>query len=467
MLQVGVGRVDTTPALGLQLAGTEPYPRAEGVKGPLYGRVLVAEDGSRRVAVVCLDLMALTADEVAVLRDRLAAKGKLDAAAILVSCSHTHAAPFTFLAGPAERPDVLGYLDTLSVRLEEAMASAVANLRPAELVVGRTTAPGWAFNRRPIYADDQVATHGPTWGDGFVAMEDVADEEIQVLLARDPDGTVLGGLVGFACHPTVMEAQPVYSSDFAGVLVGELEARLGGVFGFLLGASGDTANLDPADREPSRWFGWTHAVAMGRALAGRADDALATARPVDVRRIAFAVTRLRIPQRRPTVEQVRLARWYLEEAPADLDEHEFTRRFTGHGYTFYDVPPRANERHARQLLGMWEWQRRAGTREVVEEVEIQAVLLGDVAVLAYPVELFTAFGRRLKALSPFRDTFVATLANGWHGYAPTVDAFAHGGYEPHLAYQSRLIPAAGDLMTDAALARLHHLARRGTSAHGG
>lgn len=457
MLQLGFARVDTTPTLGLPTAGTPPFPPAAGVAGPLHGRVLVADDGARRVAIVCLDLMVLSADEVAVLRGRLAASGGLDPGAILVACSHTHAAPFTFLADQVEEPEVLGYLDDLYARLEGALATAIAGLQPAELVVGRTTAPGWAFNRRPIYADDQVATHGPTWGGGFVGMEDLPDEEVQILLAREPGGATLGGLVGFACHPTVMEEQPVYSADYAGALVAELEARHGGTFGFLLGAAGDTANLDPADREPDRWFGWPHAAAMGRALADRADEALAAGRVADAETVACAATRLRIPQRRATPEQVRLARWYLAEAPADLDERAFTRRFTGHEYTFYDLPPRANERHARQLLGMWEWQRRAGTRALVEEVEAQAVLLGEVAIVAYPMELFTAFGRRLKARSPSADTFVATLANGWHGYAPTPEAFARGGYEPQLAYQSRLVPEAGDLMTDAALGLLRRL----------
>src|SRR5215203_6452034 len=71
-------------------------------------------------------------------------------------------------------------------------------------------------------------------------------------------------------------------------------------------------------------------------------------------------------------------------------------------------PPRANERLARDLVGMWEWQRRAGTRYVCEMVEIQALRLGAAAIAAYPVELFTAYGRRIKAESPFRDTFVAS-----------------------------------------------------------
>jgi hypothetical protein len=440
------------------MAGNAPWPQPTGVTWPLHGRVLLADDGGARIAIVCLDLLALPAAEVATLRSRLADAGGLAPESILVTCTHTHRAPFTYLAGAAAEDEVAGYLDAIYPRLADAMAAAGAALQPAQLIIGRTTAPGWAFNRRPIYAGGEVGTHGPARGDGFVGMEDSPDEELHILLARGPDYAALGGLVGFACHPTIMEDEPAFSADYAGVLADELEARHGGTFGFLLGASGDVAPPDPTSTDPRHGFGPTHALAMGRALADHADAALSTARHVTAARVGVVTTHVPIPQRRPTREQVELARWYLEEAPFDLDERAFTRRIYGHDYTFNDGRPPSNEHHVRELLGMWEWQRRAGTRELVEEVEVQAVVLGDVAIVAYPVEIFAAFGRRLKAHSPFPDTLVATLANGWHGYAPTPQAFARGGYEPRLAYASRLVPAAGDLLTDAALDLLQRLA---------
>lgn len=457
MLRIGCGRVETTPALGLPMAGSPPWPRGLETVGPLRGRILLADDGANRVAIVCLDLMIVPASEVERLRARLAPIGDLDPGAILIAASHTHCAPFTFLGNGASEPEVFGYLDQIGAWLERAMAAAVADLRPAELLVGRIPAPGWAFNRRPIYAGDQVATHGPTWAEGFVRLEDDPDEEIQVLLAREPTGATIGGLVGFACHPTVMMGQSVYSSDYPGVLTDELERRHGGVFGFLLGASGDTANVDPADRAPSARTGWDHAQAMGRALAARADAALAGGLVVRGERVGFASRALQTPQRRPTAEQIEAARWYLEEAPVDLDEHAFTDRLSGHAFTFYDAPPRANERHARELLGMWEWQRRVGTRELIEDVEVQVLHLGDLVVTALPVELFASLGRALKRGSPVPHTFVATLANGWLGYAPTVEAFKRGGYETFLAYQSRLAPEAGERMVEAALALIDRL----------
>ena len=127
---------------------------------------------------------------------------------------------------------------------------------------------------------------------------------------------------------------------------------------------------------------------------------------------------LHIPQRRPTPEQVRLAKWYLEQAPELVDEDDFTRRMYGHDYTFYHNGAAVTDWFARETIGMWEWQRRVGTRELLEDVEVQAIAVGDIAFVGYPAEYFTEFGIRTKAESPFPTTFVAELANGWHGYVP-------------------------------------------------
>jgi hypothetical protein len=71
----------------------------------------------------------------------------------------------------------------------------------------------------------------------------------------------------------------------------------------------------------------------------------------------------------------------------------------------------------------------------------------------------------VKTESPYRETFIATLANGWHGYAPTLEAFTRGGYEPRFAYPSRLAPEAGEQMTEAALGLLRGLAASGHGSH--
>ncbi|HUZ83412.1 MAG TPA: hypothetical protein VMU66_01860, partial [Gaiellales bacterium] len=116
---MGFGRADLTPPLeaGLRMAGNRPWPCPLGVTWPLRGRVLLADDRQARVAVVCLDLLALPAAEVATLRHRLAAAGGLEPEAILVACTHSHRAPFTHLVGVASADEVFGYLDAIYPRL--------------------------------------------------------------------------------------------------------------------------------------------------------------------------------------------------------------------------------------------------------------------------------------------------------------------------------------------------------------
>jgi hypothetical protein len=108
------------------------------------------------------------------------------------------------------------------------------------------------------------------------------------------------------------------------------------------------------------------------------------------------------------------------------------------------------------MLRMWAWQQ-GPDAQLIEEIEIQVLTLGDVAIVALPVELFTEFGRQIKAQSPFQETFIATLANGWHGYVPTREAFTRGGYEPRFAYPSRLVEEAGEMMSEGAAELLQGL----------
>jgi neutral ceramidase len=312
MLRAGFGRVDITPELGLPMVGMPGSPRGKGVQWPLHGRIFLADDGQRRVAVVCLDVIGLETEDVAGLRAQLAERGGLAPEQIMIACSHTHRAPFpTSSVGIA--PDTIlavddgkgqSFLADITARLLMAMDAAVAGLEPAALRVGRVQAPGWAFNRRPIYANGQVGTHGWAWLDGFAGMEGEPDEELWVLAARRPDGSVIGGLAGFSCHPTAMGHDPVYSADYAGVLVEALEARHGGVFGFLLGAAGDTSTPDPTSRDPESGFGIAHTRAMGTALAERAEEALAAARAVRDDRVDAAMGTVSIAQRLATPEQV-------------------------------------------------------------------------------------------------------------------------------------------------------------------
>jgi hypothetical protein len=71
----------------------------------------------------------------------------------------------------------------------------------------------------------------------------------------------------------------------------------------------------------------------------------------------------------------------------------------------------------------------AGTPLV--RLPVRFLKLNDTVVWAAPVELFCEIAMRVRADSPFAQTFYFGYTNGWFGYLPTARAFEEGGYEPN------------------------------------
>ncbi len=468
MLKIGLSEIDITPAPGLRRAGMPNPQKGEGIAWPLMGRIFVFDDCAQTTAIVTLDLLMLTPQTVAEFRQAMSPGTGVRPEDILIACTHTHWAPHT--VSIMDEDADFDYLDFVRARLVEGLARAWANRQPAQLKVGKIDAPGWAFNRRPVYRTphgEQVGTQGPHWIPEFLRMEGPDDPEVQILLAETPAGHPLGGLVNFTCHTTVGPDDPLYSSDYPGPLCEALSAHFGAgtVFGFLQGCAGNIWQMNMSNqREPIyQENGTAHTRKMGEALAEKAILALQNGHPLSGDRIQVARKSLKIPQRRPTHEQVALAKWFLEKRPPEIDLQDFHYKISGHDFTFYSNWGSQGDPaiqggllwqedwFARGLIGLWEWQRRAGGRELLEDVEVQAISIGDLAIVGYPAEYFVEYGLRTKRESPFQNTFVAELANGWHGYVPTLEAFQHGGYETRLGDASRLVEEAGERIIEAGL----------------
>ena len=71
-------------------------------------------------------------------------------------------------------------------------------------------------------------------------------------------------------------------------------------------------------------------------------------------------------------------------------------------------------------------------------IVLQAIRIGDLAIVASPCETFAETGLAIKRRSPFKDTFTIELANGSDGYLPTIKQHSYGGYETWPARSSLL-----------------------------
>jgi hypothetical protein len=78
--------------------------------------------------------------------------------------------------------------------------------------------------------------------------------------------------------------------------------------------------------------------------------------------------------------------------------------------------------YAREQLLLSEWPAHVS-------MPLQVFRIGDLAVAAWPGEIFAASGLELKRRSPVKPLFNVGLANGWYGYIPPPDQFQLGAYE--------------------------------------
>ncbi len=90
-------------------------------------------------------------------------------------------------------------------------------------------------------------------------------------------------------------------------------------------------------------------------------------------------------------------------------------------------------------------------------VEVQALRIGDLAVIGVPGEPFVEAQLEIKCNSPALRTFCVHMTNGAVGYIPTAEPLDRGGYETRTARWSKLGAEALDTITCAATELLEEL----------
>ena len=99
----------------------------------------------------------------------------------------------------------------------------------------------------------------------------------------------------------------------------------------------------------------------------------------------------------------------------------------------------------------------AGHQGETRETWIQAMLIGDIALVGVPAECFTKLGLDIKNRSPFRHTYVVELANDWIGYLPDLDAHKLGGYQVWTGYHSFAEQGTGERLVNELVGMLAEL----------
>lgn len=448
-LRAGAAAVDITPAkFPLNLPGGFRDNLATKAHDPLHSRALVLDDGTTTLAMVLVDNLGVVPEVCDEAKQIASQRTGIPTDRMLVCSTHTHSAPSSNRKD-GSAPDA-AYRELLVDGIAESIIRAHAALRPAAVGAASHPLPEEVFNRRwflkpskmplnPFGRLDQVKMNPGRDPDVLDRPAGPTDPDIMVISVQDAKRRPLALFANYALHYVGGVPRGTVSADYFGEFARLMPSRLraGDEFVAMMsnGASGDINNIPfTVTRPPRERFEQIRIVARKAA-----DTAWHAHRKIERHRRDVSLDMIErevtLKFRKPTAEQVQQAKAVL----AIEDEAARSRL------------PRLAEHYARRTLT-------AAGRDDTLTVKLQAIRIGDLAVVGIPFETFVEIGLELKARSPFKQTMVIGLANGKHGYLPTPEQHRLGGYETWLG--TNLVQKdASVILTDNLLEMLEELSR--------
>lgn len=399
---------------------------ADAVHDPLYAHALALGTPDAPLVLVVCDLVGVSEPLTRAVRERVSAAHP--GATVWLGAVHTHSGPDVARQGIFATPahDVDHAIEARIVAGSAAAAGeAITAMRPRRVGWASVAVRGVATNRdhperRTAIPLDLVCLYGADTAANATGFE---------------PATPLAVFGSFACHPTVMSAANLaLSADLPGAFRRHLRERLGAQTWIALatGAAGDVST-----RHVRQAQGFDELQRLGDLLADFAFDALAHARPVHV----AAGT--------PRHSVVRLESKAAANPSTLVAQEEQLRE------TLARVPDTPDGK-ARQrtletaLQGIAVARRRVGTAEPALEVDVATAALGDLGVVALPVELYSRLGDGIRE-STGQPVLLLGYTNGYSGYVPTREAYGELDYE---VLRSVFAPGSGERLRDAAIALL-------------
>ena len=399
-LRVGVARADITPEGPVWMRGFAARKKpSEGVHRNIQAQCAVFDNGQTRVAVVALDLCALSYHQLRALREAAEACG-IPQQHLMVNCSHSHYGPHMGSVTP--HPQNLEHDALFTERTQPLFAAAVADLQPALLdyTVGSST---MAVNRRQLNAEGQCTGMRPE-------PRKPIDPDVPILRVTAADGRVRAVLFGYACHPTTTAGAselgyligtdyPGYARDWVATAYPEAEAI------FLQGCGGDikpravlpTGRFGPVLLDPADLV-----AALGHELGRAAVAALAVPPPP-------------VPADRPTDAQDAI------DAAVAL----------GGIVELVDLPSKDDPQQMVETpfhMGVWR--------------------IGDVYLFGSQGEVLSNIGMRIKRELAGMRVWTNGYTHWGGGYLPDAASYPEGGYEINM---TKFAPQAEDVVVATAV----------------
>ena len=425
-LRAGAATANLTPPLGSDIiGGFLPFP-ATHVHDELLARCLVLDDGTTQLALVVCDLLGLHRSVGVEARKMIEAATGIPAANVMISGTHTHSAASALGTTPrgyfSDR-ELDEYQRFVARRVADGVRNAANLLRPAQIAFGTAEAPEHVFNRRWIMRDgtvpvtpfgtkaDTVKMNPPGGSKDLTEPAGPTDPTVSFIALREPNGRLISVFSAYSLHYVGGVGGGHISADYYGMYCEALKKLQAGAendppFVALManGTSGDVNNINfrtPRPGQPP----YAQMRFVAEDVANKVHAALAKVTWKDAAPLAARYRELdNIAWRKVEPELLAWAKDTEAKATGTIGKASLATVYAGRIQRLAQASPQT-------------------------KAPVQVLRLGDICIGTTPTETFAETGLEFKKRSPFAQSFMVELANGYYGYMPPPRHFALGGYE--------------------------------------
>ena len=422
--RAGAATSNITPELGSSINGGFQDGKAAFIHDELHARCLALDDGQTKLVFVVADSCVIGRSIFDEAKKMVNAASGLPLENMMMSATHAHSCGTLQAVGQSE-PNPL-YQRFVARRIADGVRCAMNNLAPAKIGLGSASVPHQVFNRRwkmkpgtiPVtplgVSNDQVKTNPGINHPGLIEPVGPTDPEVSFISVQGVNGKPIALLANYSLHYVGGVGPGHISADYFGafaVKIGQLLDAGPEFVGIMSnGTSGDINNIDfRGGQAKEASYGRIQIVANDVAQA--VVTAVKIVKHADSLPLSVAQKEIELRLRIPTPNEVEKAREVMK------------------GSKLFPRMETMEQVYARETVLLADFPARVSA-------PLQIMKIGDLHVSAIPAEVFVEIGLELKKRhSP---TFTISLANAYHGYLPTPQHHALGGYETWRARSSCL-----------------------------
>lgn len=430
-LKVGFSRVNITPMLGITMAGYYETRYAEGVLDDLELTALAVSDSDTTALLISMDIVRVARELALTLKKEISDACGVPADCIYLHAIHTHTGPTPMPS--SKDPLVPEYLQFLARRAVAASKAALEDLKQSRMGWAVGTAPNVAFIRRFRMKDGSIQTNPGINNPQIDAPIGEVDRRVN-LLRFDREGGKTLVLVNFGNHPDTIGGNR-FSADWPGFMRRTVEQALPECnCVFFNGIEGDVNHINVFPKDTDRPVPdltedrYLFSQYVGRAMAGTVLQEYDKVRYSENTSVRCRKKTIQVPTNMPN--------------PEDLPR----------AHQLHDMYVKGQIEELRKMFPNMQFETTVGEANRMValengpeffEMDLIAVSIGKVALIGYPGEPFTAVGTAVKETEGYDLILPTCMTGGAHGYFPTMDAYAEGGYE---VKTSRLKAGVAELM---------------------